>query len=116
MIKIYHNKMCSKSCAVLDLLQEHQLDLQIQEYIHDVPTKDELLELLTLLKLKPLELIRHHEPLFQEKYTDMPLTDEEWVDIMLENPILIERPIVVKGGKAVIGRPIEKVINLLKGE
>ncbi|UIR54804.1 arsenate reductase (glutaredoxin) [Sphingobacterium sp. SRCM116780] len=113
MIKIYHNRMCSKSCAALNLLQEKGLEIQIQEYIHHVPSKYELIELLTLLKLKPLELIRQKEPLFQEKFQDLLLTEEEWIDIMLEHPILIERPIVVKDGKAVIGRPLEKIVNLL---
>jgi arsenate reductase len=116
MIKIYHNKNCSKSCAVLDLLQEQPENLLVQEYIHNTPSKDELIELLRLLQLKPLELIRRNETVFQEKFKDLILTDAEWLDVMLENPILIERPIVVKDGKAVIGRPIEKVIHLLFDE
>lgn len=105
--------MCSKSCAVLDLLQQQPEALMIQEYLDNVPSKDELIDLLILLQLKPLELIRRNEPIFQGKFKDLILTDTEWIDIMLEHPILIERPIVVKGDKAVIGRPIEKVIHLL---
>lgn len=113
MIKIYHNKLCSKSCAVLDLLKSKDVDLSIQEYLQDVPSKDELLELVTLLQLKPLELIRRNESIFQEKFKNLVLSDEEWISVMLEYPILIERPIVLKDGKAVIGRPIDKVITLI---
>jgi arsenate reductase len=60
------------------------------------------------------DLIRKNEPIFKEKYNQMILTDEEWIDVMLENPILIERPIVIKVGQAAIGRPIENIISLLK--
>ena len=108
--------MCSKSCAVLDLLKSKDVDLSIREYLQDVPSKDELIELITLLQLKPLELIRRNEPIFQEKFKNFILTDEEWISIMLEYPILIERPIVVKDGKAVIGRPIDKVAALILEE
>lgn len=114
MVKIYHNKLCSKSCAALDLLYTNNVDLVVQEYIDQVPTKKELTNLLYLLKLKPLQLIRHQETIFQENFTDLILTDAEWIDVMLQYPILIERPIVVKDGRAVIGRPIENIINLLQ--
>ncbi|WP_343560281.1 arsenate reductase (glutaredoxin) [Sphingobacterium sp.] len=112
MIKIYHNNQCSKSCAALDFLQEHAADLQVQEYLEEVPSKAELIEILSQLGLKPLALIRKNEALFLEKFQHLQLTDEEWVEVMLQNPILIERPIVVKDGKAVIGRPLERVIEL----
>ncbi|MNL56839.1 Arsenate reductase [compost metagenome] len=58
--------------------------------------------------------MRHHEPIFQENFKDLILTDNEWIDVMLQYPILIERPIVVKNGQAVIGRPIENIIKLLQ--
>lgn len=105
--------MCSKSCAVLDLLKSKDVDLSIREYLQDVPSKDELIELITLLQLKPFELIRRNESVFQEKFKNFILTDEEWISIMLEYPVLIERPIVIKDGKAVIGRPIDKVVSLI---
>lgn len=114
MIKIYHNNMCSKSRATLNLLQEGQEEIKIQEYLKQVPSKAELKEILSMLKMKPLDLIRKNEAIFKENYKDKNLSDEEWIDIMLANPILIERPIVVKDGKAAIGRPIEKIIELLK--
>lgn len=114
MIKIYHNNMCSKSRAALNLLKDNNEEIEIQEYLKEVPSKVELKEILKMLQMKPLELIRKNETIFKENYKDQNLTDEEWIDIMLENPVLIERPIVVKDGKAAIGRPIEKIIELLK--
>ena len=113
MIKIYHNNMCSKSRAALNLLKDNNEEIEIQEYLKEVPTKSELKEILKMLQMKPLELMRKTETLFKENYKDKNLSDEEWIDIMLENPVLIERPIVVKDGKAAIGRPIEKIIELL---
>lgn len=112
-MKIYHNKMCSKSCAALELMQENGINPQIIEYIHNPPEREELIALLTMLKLKPLELIRTKDALFQQNFKDLTLSDEQWIEVMLENPILIERPIVIKDGKAVIGRPIEKILDLL---
>lgn len=112
MIKIYHYKQCSKSCAALDFLKQHALDLHVQEYLDEVPSKAELIEILSKLELRPLALIRKNEALFLEKFQHHHLTDEQWIDVMLQNPILIERPIIIKDGKAVIGRPLERVIEL----
>ncbi|MDM1293021.1 arsenate reductase (glutaredoxin) [Sphingobacterium sp. N143] len=114
MIKIYHNLQCSKSCAALDFLQQQDTEIEVQEYLNDVPTKSQLIDLLDQLGLNPLELIRKTEPIFQERFLNLKLTDEQWIDAMLAYPILIERPIIVKDNKAVIGRPIEKVIALFK--
>lgn len=113
MIKIYHNINCSKSCNVLELLKQQSAEFEIQEYLNDVPTKGQLVELLRQLGLTPQELIRRGEPVFQEKFQNLKLTDEQWIDVLLAYPILIERPIVVRDGVAVIGRPIEKVVELI---
>ena len=113
MIKIYHNINCSKSCHVLELLEQQSAEFEIQEYLNDVPTKGQLVELLAQLGLTPQELIRKGEPVFQEKFQNLKLTDEQWIDVLLAYPILIERPIVVRDGVAVIGRPIEKVVELI---
>lgn len=112
-MKIYHNTQCSKSCAALELLQQNGITPEVVEYLTDTPTKDELTSLLSMLNLVPLQLIRTQEPLFQEKFAALTLTDEEWIDIMIQHPELIERPIVVHNGKAVIGRPVERVLELL---
>lgn len=114
MIKIYHNNSCSKSRAAFELLKDKNLEFEIHEYLKNVPSKEELKEIIVLLNIKPFDLIRKNESLFKDKYNQMILTDEEWIYVMLENPILIERPIVIKDGQAAIGRPIENIINLLK--
>jgi arsenate reductase len=112
-MKIYHNPQCSKSNAALELLQQKGIAPEIISYLQDVPTKKELIALLDLLKLKPLQLIRTKELLFKEKFEGQNLTDEQWIDIMLQYPELIERPIVVNGNEAVIGRPVERILDLL---
>ncbi|MGJ1474421.1 ArsC/Spx/MgsR family protein [Sphingobacterium spiritivorum] len=105
--------MCSKSRAALELLKEYTPEVEIKEYIKDVPGKEELIGLLDMLQLKPLELIRRNEAVFEDKFKDALHSDEEWIDIILQYPVLIERPIVVRNGKAVIGRPTERIIDLL---
>ncbi|MCC7437380.1 MAG: arsenate reductase (glutaredoxin) [Armatimonadetes bacterium] len=112
-MKIYHNPQCSKSNAVLSLVQQSGAEPQVVNYMDDIPTKEELVALLAMLKLRPIELVRTSEPLFRQKFAGFTFSDEQWVDIMLQHPELIERPIVVKDGKAVIARPIERVLELL---
>ena len=112
-MKIYHNIQCSKSCAALALLQQNGITPQVVEYLKDTPTKDELTSLLAMLNLEPKQLIRTQEPLFQEKFAALTLTNDEWIDIMIQHPELIERPIVAKDGKAVIARPVERIHELL---
>lgn len=113
-MKIYHNEQCSKSIATLELIQQHGITPQVVEYLKFTPNKDELKSLLAMLNLKPLQLIRTQEPLFQQNFINLSLTDEQWIDMMIQYPELIERPIVVKDGKAIIARPVEKVLELLK--
>jgi arsenate reductase len=112
-MKIYHNPQCSKSNAALELLQQKGITPEVISYLHDVPTKKELINLLDLLQLKPLQLIRTKELLFRENFEGQNFTDEKCIDIMLQYPELIERPIVINGDKAVIGRPVERILDLL---
>lgn len=114
MIKIYHNQMCSKSRAALTLLEERGEEFVVKEYLNQVPSKEELEGIVKMLGIRPIDLIRKHEEVFKQNYADMELDDEHWIDIMIQNPILIERPIVVRDGIATIGRPIVKVMELLK--
>lgn len=111
--QLYHNPRCTKSREALALLKEKNADVEIIEYLKNVPTTEELKLLLMKLNMKPEEIIRKGETLYKEKYKGMKFSDEEWIETLVKNPILIERPIVIKGNKAVIGRPIEKVIELL---
>ncbi len=112
-VKIYHNTNCSKSCAALELLLKNGNTPEVVHYLEEIPTREELRLLLQLLRLKPLDLIRTKEPLFQENFSHLTLSDEEWLDILLTHPILIERPIIIKGDKAVIGRPIERIFEII---
>jgi arsenate reductase len=112
-MKIYHNPRCSKSRQTLFLIQEKGENPEIIEYLKERISIEDLGVLLEMLKIKPIELIRKNEQIWKEKYNGKELTDDEIIKAMVENPKLIERPIVVKNGKAIIGRPPEKALNLL---
>ena len=114
-VKIYHNPRCGKSRQTLALLQERNLEIEIVEYLKDAPTMVEIDALLVALDKEPLEVMRTGEARFKElglsKKDDHSRT--EWIKLMSENPILIERPIVVNGNKAALGRPPENVLAIL---
>ncbi len=112
-MKIYHNPRCSKSRQTLELIREKKVDVEIIEYLNDTPSEKELKELIALLGIKPEELVRKNETVFKEQFKGKTFSDDEWIRIMVQNPKLIERPIVVKDGKAVLGRPPEKVLDIL---
>lgn len=102
---IYHNPRCSKSREALALLEEKNADIEIIKYLDNIPTEKEFEMLLAKLNIKPFELVRKTEKIYKEQYKNLNLNDREWIKVMLENPKLIERPIVVKGNKAIVGRP-----------
>ncbi len=112
MIKIYHNNRCGKSRCALDVLTKSGKTFELVEYLKTPPTEAELTSLLTLLGKKPLELIRQKEPLFQEHFKGKSLSDPEWIQIMVENPILIERPIVVIGSQAWVARDEQSLAEI----
>jgi len=112
-MKIYHNPRCSKSRDSFNLLIEKGLDFETIEYLKTPLTKKELKDLLSKLNIPAKDLIRKGEKIFKDNYKGKEMTENQWIEAMLEFPKLIERPIIVKGNKAVIGRPIEKVIDLL---
>ncbi len=112
-MKIYHNPRCRKSRETLALIEEKGVTPEIVLYLEKAPTQKELKELLKLLKIKPEALLRKGEKVFKEKYKGKELSDAEWIKVMTKNPKLIERPIVVKGKKAILGRPPENVLDLL---
>jgi len=114
-IKIYHNPKCSKSRATLDLVERHGADLEIVEYLRTPPTAKELEALLAKLGLEPEQLVRKGEEVYKKEYAGKTLSHAQWIDAMVRHPILIERPIVVSGDRAVIGRPPENVLTLLEG-
>lgn len=113
MISIYHNNRCSKSRDSLAILNEQNIEFKVIDYLQNPPTAKQIKTLLKKLKMKPLELLRKSENLYKDNYKEENLSDDEWIDVMANNPILIERPIIVNGNKAVIGRPPEKVFEIL---
>lgn len=113
-MRIYHNPRCSKSRDSFNLLEELEIDFEIVEYLKTPLNKKELTELLVKLNIPAKDLIRKGEKDFKENFKGKELTEEEWINAMIQFPKLMERPIIVNGDKAVIGRPVEKVIDLLK--
>ena len=103
-MKVYHNNRCSKSRCALQVVAALEQPFEIVEYLKTPPTEAEVVELLALLGKKPLEIIRQKEPLFQEKFKGKTMSDEAWTRIIAENPVLLERPIVVAGNQAWIAR------------
>ncbi|CAL2076518.1 arsenate reductase (glutaredoxin) [Tenacibaculum sp. 190524A05c] len=113
MIKIYHNPRCSKSRQGLAILEESGKDFTVVKYLDDQLTKEELTEIIQLLSISPLELVRKNEKIWKENYKGKDLSDSEIITAMIENPKLIERPIVVNKSKAIVGRPPENITSIL---
>ncbi|RYC51326.1 arsenate reductase (glutaredoxin) [Flagellimonas olearia] len=113
MIKIYHNPRCRKSREGLEVLEQSGQDFEVIKYLDKIPTKDELNEIIGYLGISPIELVRKNEAIWKEHYKGKELSDAEIVAAMVKHPKLIERPIVINGKKAVIGRPAEKINTLL---
>jgi arsenate reductase (glutaredoxin) len=113
MIQIYHNPRCGKSRNALALVEETKQEYEVIKYLEQPPTYPDLVLLLKKLHLKPLELVRQKEKIWIENYKDKTMTDENIIKSMVSNPIIIERPIIIKGDKAIIGRDLEKVNHFL---
>lgn len=113
-MKIYHNPRCSKSRQALEILRENNIEPEVIEYLKELPTKDELEGIVRMLGVSPEMIIRKGEPDYKENFKGKNLCDQDWIQAMLDYPKLIERPIVLVGNKAVVGRPPEKVLTLLK--
>ena len=112
-VVIYHNPRCSKSRAACALLVERGVEPQVVEYLKTPPDAAQLSALLAALGMPAGELVRRGEKVFKEKYRGRDLDEQGWIDAMVADPILIERPIVVIGDRAVVGRPPERVLALL---
>lgn len=113
MIKIYHNTRCSKSREACSLLSDKGIKFEIIEYLKTPPTKDELTKLIELLGISAEDLVRKNEVIYKDLYKNKTLNDQQWIEAMILYPVLIERPIIVNGKKAIIGRPAEKVFDIL---
>ena len=113
MLTIYHNPRCRKSRETLKLVEESGKDFEIVEYLKTPPTEDELRDLVVKLGLPVEYLIRKGETLFKEEFKGKDILEDDWYKILADNPILIERPIIISNGEAVIGRPPENVNKFL---
>ena len=112
-MKIYHNPRCSKSRQTLKIIEDSGQEYKIVEYLKTPPTEEELQEILQDLNLPIEYLIRKSEEVYKTEFKGKELSDEEWIKALVENPKMLERPIVVKDGQAILGRPPENVQKLL---
>lgn len=113
MTTLYHNPRCSKSREALQLLEDNGETINVIKYLETPPSSQELKQLIELLNIKPIELVRTQENDWKENFKGKELSDSEVIDAMIEFPKLIERPIAIKGTKAVIGRPPSKILDIL---
>jgi len=113
-IQIYHNPRCSKSRQTLALLQEQGIEPTVIEYLKNIPTAADIKEVLNKLDMSARELLRTKEDAYKEhNLADQSVSDDDIIAAMIASPKLIERPIVINGDKARIGRPPEQVLEIL---
>jgi len=113
-VRVFHNPKCSKCRLTMGILNDKGVDTTIVEYLKTPPNTAELSEILDLLGMEPRDLMRKHEAPYKDNNLDnADLSREQLIQAMIDNPILIERPIVINGDKATIGRPPEKVLDIL---
>lgn len=113
MITIYHNPRCSKSRDGISFLESLNIEFETVKYLDEALTKEELKSILKKLNYKPIELVRTKEKIWLDNYKNNQLSDDEIITAMIENPKLIERPIIINGNKAVVARPIDKAKDVL---
>lgn len=114
MFIIYHNPRCRKSREGLALLEDSKLPFEIRDYLNHPPEISELKSLVEKLHIEPMGLVRQNEALWKEKFKNKNLTDEQLFQVIRDFPVLLERPVVVSENKAVIGRPTENILEILK--
>ena len=114
MTKILHNPRCSKSRQTMQLLKDRGIEPEVIEYLKDVPDSSELRDIIEMLGVSPREIMRTKEKVYKELGLDDPdLNNNMLIEAMVDHPVLIERPIVIANGKAAIGRPPQKVLEIL---
>src|SRR3954470_8009435 len=115
MLKVYFKPNCATCRTALSLLKNNtDEEMELIEYLVETPTQKEIKEILKMLGMEAKDLVRKKESLYKEKYEGKKISNSEWIKILSKNPILIERPIVVKDGKAIIGRPPQKILDLFE--
>lgn len=113
MIQIYHNARCGKSRCAFEILEKSGKEFEVIKYLENVPSKEKLKEIISKLKISPIELVRQNESIWKEQFKGKDLSDAAIIEAMVLNPILIERPIIINGNKAIIGRPPEKILDII---
>jgi arsenate reductase len=115
MLKVYFKANCATCQTALKVMRDNTKEkFEKIEYLVETPTEKELKEILKMIGIKAEQLVRKKEPLYKEKYEGKKISNKEWIKILHDNPILIERPIVVFDNKAIIGRPIETIVEFIK--
>ena len=110
---IYHNPRCRKSREALKYLQDKGYDFEIRDYIKNLLSLEEIVELIESLNIKPIELVRKNEAIWKENFKNKDLDDDQIINALSKYPKLIERPIVTKGKSSIIAKPIDKLLNFL---
>ena len=110
---IYHNPRCRKSREALKYLQDKEYDFKIRDYIKNLLSIEEIVELIESLNIKPIELVRKNEAIWKENFKNKDLDDNQIINALSKYPKLIERPIVTKGKSSIIAKPIDKLLNFL---
>lgn len=114
MVKIYHNPRCRKSREGLQVIEDSGKDFEMIKYLDDPISESELKKIINLLGIKPIELVRKNEAIWKSDYKGKVMNDSQIISAMVNNPKLIERPIVLVNDMAVIGRPADKIKTLIK--
>lgn len=112
-MKLYHNPRCSKSRQGLAILKEKNLKFEIVEYLKSPLNKEEISDIISKLKIQPIDLVRKNELVWKEKFKNKNLDNDQILSALVEYPKLIERPILVNGNSAIIGRPPEQLISII---
>ena len=110
---IYHNPRCRKSREALKYLQDKEYDFEVRDYIKNLLSVDETLDLIESLKIKPIELVRKNEAIWKENFKNKDLDDNQIINALSKYPKLIERPIVTKGKSSIVAKPIDNLLNFL---
>ena len=116
MVTVYHNPRCTTSREVLEILKKRGEEIKIVKYLVDPPTYEEMKEILRKLNLRPMYLLRKEEDLYKKNFKGKYFTDDQWTRILIDNPILIQRPVVVRGNMAVVARPPKRINELFETE
>ena len=113
MVTIYHNPRCTKSRQGVALLKEKDVNFEVIKYLEDPITEKELKDIIKKLGITPMALVRKNEAIWKSNFKGIDLSDEDIIKAMISNPKLIERPIVINGDKAVVGRPTEQILTII---